>query len=1276
MSSDTIDKIASTSSDADEGWSTVTGKSSNSNNNNSAATSASTSVHNSATVASTPLKQARRLVPQFSMSKQDLGPGTQPSASDNVSNTLNGSIHGNFTHREGATFKDKDTTREKDSSRHYSGTAGPRQGVRPPDRPERPIAADAATTPSIDPEVSKLMEDDPNVIRYTREELLALKPFTKVTPYESRDKDEASSFDSSASAALSAAMGLKSGPLPEKRKVIRYTRDELIGLRSKHRGKVLSVMSSMLDVVSLERQEPACLARLEPEDVVSIYNSSPGDEKEPGGNTGGGAPVQTGWNRGVQVSLWDTTALSLDGGTASGGFDLADFAAASARFRADMERMHFSEEKAAAEEDTMEALLRQQERNGAASEDDDDLGGLLGDDELGTLEELEETDIPDWADDDVIPLPPVKEERDKAAPAETKGSKLLESLKAKPAPAPVVEPNAPVVAAIPPVAPVVAVQSSEDRVLDEYNISLQLPPLPDFFADSRPAPQFLPQTQGQSGLRPLEDQLHGVDHLLGSSHLQQQRLAFQQPPVEWLYTDPQGVVQGPFSSENMRAWHDMGYFSKDLPIRLRAWSAFYPFTNIFPDSRMAFAGPPPPEPSRVPVFAAHSHPLHSSQPQSLLQSPLLVEDSRMVGVSQARNLSLLEQQRRHEMQQQQMLMQQHLQAPKPHPLGDPHHIMLEKHHLQQQQQLRQNPSSTGFHSSMGLLHSQPHSIAEDQRRQLIQQQLLLERQQQALLEQQQKQQPLILLERQQSTLLLEKQKMQQLQLQQLQQQQLQQQQLQQQQQQIQQQRMQAQPPQQQHVQQSHLQPQPGHPQQSHSQHLHAPTPPPSVETVTQRLQPAAPAAPPAAPPAAEREKEKSPPTSPQIVKPPQQHPKPAAKQPDSPPGKTRPVRSEEPSSAAHAAVSSSKAKQAPGWAKGETTGQESLLAIQKAEEKKSMLEKLKREQELKQQAEASKAHLAWAHSSGSAASHHAQSLAEIQQEEAVRKEREKSAAPAGGMSNQLKSLLGVKMVPMKETQPAAGQQQQVFKWAAGQGEGAAAAEAAAQALSLRDIMQQQEVAIKQQQRGDGAARGKQPVSWAAKASSIGPQAGGPTNHSSLQPVLSRSSSGSSATVSLSQSVAAAAASMPATEGTKPRPSANPKQKNSFGGKEMSPEMVEWCAAQMRRLNGSSDITLMQFCMSLNSAVEIREYLAQYLGSSPQITNFATDFIKYKEGGRRALDGPVGAVPGLAGSTQVVTSATGRQPAVHGQDGGNASNHHNSNNSGFVSAAKKKKQTAK
>jgi hypothetical protein len=77
-----------------------------------------------------------------------------------------------------------------------------------------------------------------------------------------------------------------------------------------------------------------------------------------------------------------------------------------------------------------------------------------------------------------------------------------------------------------------------------------------------------------------------------------------------------------------------------------------------------------------------------------------------------------------------------------------------------------------------------------------------------------------------------------------------------------------------------------------------------------------------------------------------------------------------------------------------------------------------------------------------------------------------------------------------------------------------------------------------------------------------------------------------------------------------------RERSEFGGKQMSKEMADWCTAQLKRLNGSDDITLMHFCMSLSSGAEIRETLSGYLGSSPQVTNFATDFIKFREEGRK------------------------------------------------------------
>jgi hypothetical protein len=52
---------------------------------------------------------------------------------------------------------------------------------------------------------------------------------------------------------------------------------------------------------------------------------------------------------------------------------------------------------------------------------------------------------------------------------------------------------------------------------------------------------------------------------------------------------------------------------------------------------------------------------------------------------------------------------------------------------------------------------------------------------------------------------------------------------------------------------------------------------------------------------------------------------------------------------------------------------------------------------------------------------------------------------------------------------------------------------------------------------------------------------------------------------------------------------------------MSNEFKMWCSAQMQSLTGSEDLTLIEFLMSLSSAADIKEYVAQYLG--PKVPPF-------------------------------------------------------------------------
>ncbi|GAX10997.1 hypothetical protein FisN_2Lh527 [Fistulifera solaris] len=79
-----------------------------------------------------------------------------------------------------------------------------------------------------------------------------------------------------------------------------------------------------------------------------------------------------------------------------------------------------------------------------------------------------------------------------------------------------------------------------------------------------------------------------------------------------------------------------------------------------------------------------------------------------------------------------------------------------------------------------------------------------------------------------------------------------------------------------------------------------------------------------------------------------------------------------------------------------------------------------------------------------------------------------------------------------------------------------------------------------------------------------------------------------------------------------KPQTNTTAVEDFGA-QMSPALEKWCKDQMQKLNGTDDLTLVAFCMTLQDPVEIRQYLTTYLGATPQVNNFATDFINRKNG---------------------------------------------------------------
>lgn len=166
--------------------------------------------------------------------------------------------------------------------------------------------------------------------------------------------------------------------------------------------------------------------------------------------------------------------------------------------------------------------------------------------------------------------------------------------------------------------------------------------------------------------------------------------------------------------------------------------------------------------------------------------------------------------------------------------------------------------------------------------------------------------------------------------------------------------------------------------------------------------------------------------------------------------------------------------------------------------------------------------------------------------------------------------------------------------------------------SMSEIQQEEArtaafVAMEQQATGRSNSSG-----WANVAATSGP---GWQSGALKQPTATSFVTGSS-NLSTARVIQARGIAVPSATVSVPRRAsgASAQQADDFGA-TMSPSLEVWCKEQMRKLNGSDDLTLVSFCMTLNDPAEIRQYLTAYLGTTPQISYFATEFINRKGGGK-------------------------------------------------------------
>ena len=86
---------------------------------------------------------------------------------------------------------------------------------------------------------------------------------------------------------------------------------------------------------------------------------------------------------------------------------------------------------------------------------------------------------------------------------------------------------------------------------------------------------------------------------------------------------------------------------------------------------------------------------------------------------------------------------------------------------------------------------------------------------------------------------------------------------------------------------------------------------------------------------------------------------------------------------------------------------------------------------------------------------------------------------------------------------------------------------------------------------------------------------------------------------------------PVVPGTPVEHDVGPTSANNGGSGLLSGLFKEWCSEQMKSLQGTEDVALCEFLMSLESNSEAAEYVTLYLGSSSQVSAFCAEFLKRK-----------------------------------------------------------------
>ena len=56
------------------------------------------------------------------------------------------------------------------------------------------------------------------------------------------------------------------------------------------------------------------------------------------------------------------------------------------------------------------------------------------------------------------------------------------------------------------------------------------------------------------------------------------------------------------------------------------------------------------------------------------------------------------------------------------------------------------------------------------------------------------------------------------------------------------------------------------------------------------------------------------------------------------------------------------------------------------------------------------------------------------------------------------------------------------------------------------------------------------------------------------------------------------------------------------------EFSSWCAGELKKLGQEGALSLVAFLYNNDNPAEVRQYMSAYLGTKPEVANFATEFI--------------------------------------------------------------------